>query len=383
MNKHEFIASIYQDPSNPAGLSGYNKLLRAVRQQRKDITASDVRSYLITQESYTRHGNIPNRYIKRPILVSKPGLTVASDIADFTESSREFNDGHRYILVLIDAFSRKLWAISLTNKNASTLSKVLDNFFSEHSFRYMWTDRGSEYVNILCEKIYKKHNVIRYSTQNSLFKSSLAERVIRTVKSKLHRAMTQFNTNRYIDYLPEIVKSYNMTKHAGLCGEYTPNQAHSLQDPQKIMKLQSSSYIQKFKNYGSHIYNPKSILNLSQRDILKPRTYVRLLMSHVDNSFVKSYKPLFTIEIFQILRVEEGIPTIYYLQDLMGEPITGCCYRTDLSPTSLPDYFPIEKVISTKVCPKTKKNIYFVKYFGWPDKFSSWTESIRKIANNV
>ena len=52
-----------------------------------------------------------------------------------------------------------------------------------------------------------------YSTHNE-GKSVVVERFIRTLKEKLYYRMTAENTDKYIDFLPEIVQEYNGTVHS-------------------------------------------------------------------------------------------------------------------------------------------------------------------------
>ena len=51
-----------------------------------------------------------------------------------------------------------------------------------------------------------------YSTHNEL-KSVVAERFIRTLKTKIYKFMTSLSKNDYIDKLHDIVNEYNNTYH--------------------------------------------------------------------------------------------------------------------------------------------------------------------------
>ena len=54
-----------------------------------------------------------------------------------------------------------------------------------------------------------------YSTNND-GKSVIAERFIRTLKSKINKYMSSISKNVYIDKLDEIVKKYNNTYHTSI-----------------------------------------------------------------------------------------------------------------------------------------------------------------------
>ena len=58
----------------------------------------------------------------------------------------------------------------------------------------------------------EKNDIEMYSTHNE-GKSVVAERFIRTIKSKIYKHMTSISKNVYVDKLDEIVNEYNNTKH--------------------------------------------------------------------------------------------------------------------------------------------------------------------------
>ena len=99
---------------------------------------------------------------------------------------------------------------------------------------------------------------------------------------------------------------------------------------------------------------------------------MRLLLNSAESTFVKSYKPIFSEEIFIVDTVIKSTPTLYTLKDLQHEPISGIIYRNEIKQTALPEKYLIEKILRTKKSGKNKKKIYFVKYQGWPMKFSQW-----------
>ena len=103
-----------------------------------------------------------------------------------------------------------------------------------------------------------------YSVFNRREKASYAERSIRTIKSKLHKIMTQRNTNRYIDFLPDVVDAYNKSQHRGLLWHH-PNEIHDMSDKDGIQAFAQKQYNQKLLNYGADIKRENSKINFSQR----------------------------------------------------------------------------------------------------------------------
>ena len=71
-----------------------------------------------------------------------------------------------------------------------------------------WVDKGSEFYNISFKKWLKDNDIEMYSTNNE-GKSVVAERFIRTLKTKIYKYMTSISKNVYIDKLDDIVNQYN------------------------------------------------------------------------------------------------------------------------------------------------------------------------------
>ena len=374
MSKTDILNKVYKDPSNPGGFSSEKKLLQNARLLRKDISLADVKEFLSHQTSYTRHGNVPKKFIKRRVFVKEgPGFLLSGDLADMTIHLKKDNDGVRFLMFLVDCYSRKLWVFPLKNKKGATIANTLDEFFksNKHQYKLLWIDMGKEWYNSPTEDVVKRHGVKMYSAINRRQKACYAERSILTIKKKLYRIMTERNTNRYIDFLQDVVESYNNSQHRGILGRY-PNEVHDMTDKKDIEAFGEKQDEQKLSNYGSDIKRENSKINVSQRDIVPANTYVRLLLNSAESTFVKSYKPIFSEEIFIVDTVIKSTPTLYTLKDLQHEPISGIVYRSEIKQTALPEKYLIEKILKTKTCAKTKKKRYFVKYQGWPMKFSQW-----------
>ena len=79
----------------------------------------------------------------------------------------------------------------------------------------MWVDKGSEFYNNSFKKWLRDNNIERYSTNNE-GKSVIAERFIRTLKTKIHKYMTSISKNAYIDKVDDMVYEYNNTYHRSI-----------------------------------------------------------------------------------------------------------------------------------------------------------------------
>ncbi|HRP37716.1 MAG TPA: transposase family protein, partial [Candidatus Dojkabacteria bacterium] len=87
------------------------------------------------------------------------------------------NDGYKWILCIIDVFSKYAWCVPLKNKTATTVLEAFKKVVSDskRTPSKLWTDKGSEFYNKQFEKWIKEKNIIMYSTYGES-KSVVVER---------------------------------------------------------------------------------------------------------------------------------------------------------------------------------------------------------------
>ena len=105
------------------------------------------------------------------------------DLADMIDYIISNNKGYRCTFILVDNFSKFLWAIPLKNKYVQTITKEFSNNLttSKRSPIKLESDRGSEWYNSIFQKFIKNKNIHHYSRFSDKCPSR-AERVIRTVR---------------------------------------------------------------------------------------------------------------------------------------------------------------------------------------------------------
>ena len=137
------------------------------------------------------------------------------DILDLKDYGPENNRGFRYVLVVIDNFSKFGWTVFLKNKNAQTIKdsfeKILIN--SKRSPNLIETDRGKEFYNNIFQNFLNKNDIKLYS-RNSSFGSFFAERFNRTIGDLLKKIVFEHGDAKWVDVLPIITKQYNNRIHS-------------------------------------------------------------------------------------------------------------------------------------------------------------------------
>ena len=146
------------------------------------------------------------------------------DLADMIDYKTSNNKGFRYIFIIIDNFSKYLWAIPLKNKYSQTITNEFSNILttSKRKPLKIESDRGSEFYNSIFQNFLKSKNIHHYSRYTDKG-PSIAERVIRTVRNLLKKPIFEKGKADWISELPSIVKKYNNTIHHST--KMTPIQA--------------------------------------------------------------------------------------------------------------------------------------------------------------
>ena len=227
-----------------------------------------------------------------------------ADLADM-QLLRKFNKRFRFLLCVIDIFSKYAWVIPLKDKKGISIVNAFQKILkgSNRKPNEIWGDKGREFYNNSFKKWLQDNDIVMYSTNNK-GKSVVAERFIRTIKNKIYKYMTSISKNVYIDKLDDIVKKYN-TYHKSI--------------KIKPVDVKDNTYIDFKKEVNDK--NPK----------FKVGDHVRI--SKYKNTFAKGYMPNWSEEILIIKKIKNTVPWIYVINDLNGEKIIGAFYANELQKT--------------------------------------------------
>ena len=252
----------------------------------------------------------------------------------------KYNKGIRFLLCVIDIFSKYAWVVPLKDKKGISIVKAFQSILKQSNRKpnKIWVDKGSEFYNAYFKKWLRDNNIVMYSAQNE-GKSLVTERFIRTLKSKIYKYMTSISKNVYIDQLDDIVDKYNNTYHTTI--------------KMKPIDVKGNTYINADKEI--HNKDPK----------FKVGDHVRILK--YKNIFAKGYMPNWSEEVFVIKKVKNTVPWTYVINNLNGEEITGTFYEKELQKTNQEE-FRIEKVI------RRKGDKLYVKWKGYDNSFNSWID---------
>ena len=173
------------------------------------------------------HKPIKRKFTKRVVFVNGIDDIWAADLVEMKKFSK-WNKGIKYLLMVIDVFSKCGWIEPLQNKMGTTVMIAFENIFkSGRKPRLLWTDKGSEFYNANVKQMLAKEKIKLYSTQNE-DKSSVVECWNRTMKEKMSKMFSANNSTVYYDKIGELLEKYNNFFHTSI--KMTPAEASEIKN---------------------------------------------------------------------------------------------------------------------------------------------------------
>ena len=349
------LEKIYYDPKDPGSYGGKEALLR--RAKEKGVAAASFKSidkFLKTQDTYTLHAPVRKRFSRNQTIVSGIDKQWQADLADLSNLSGE-NDGFRYLLTVVDCFSKFAWAIPMKKKDTKDTLDAFKQLFAQSAPRKperLHTDKGLEFTNVGLKRFYTDNGVHHFVNASSN-KAAMVERFNRTLKTKMYRYFTRNDTKRYIDVLPDLLHSYNHSKHR------TIGMA-----PAQVTKADESKLWHRvYGSYFSHAHPTK----FSSGDQIR--------ISSAKTIFDKGYLPSWTKEVFKVKDVVHHPLRVYKITDQQGEDIEGSYYPQDVQSVvkTEQELYRVDKVLKRRTLHGVKEAL--VKWIGYPAKFNRWIDT--------
>jgi Integrase core domain len=300
------IKKFYSNLARPAGFSSVDKLVKASKQSKARVS-----QFLTTQDSYTLHKPVRKRFPRNPYTVTNIDDLWEADLVDVNSYSKH-NKGVKFLLNVIDTFSKYVWSVPLKNKTATVVANALEKIFkkSKRTPVTLQSDAGLEFNNKIVRSQLQRLGIKYHTTRNDLIKAAIVERYNRTQRSRMEKYFTANKTFNYLDILAALTQGYNDSKHSS-----------TGMAPSKVTKSDVLEIWKRMQTRNSKIVRGKVKFHVGQ--------HVRIAKSK--DIFKKGYKQTFTSEIFKVTKVLVRTPQpVYEIEDVKGEPILGQFYNYEL-----------------------------------------------------
>ncbi|XP_070169323.1 uncharacterized protein [Polyergus mexicanus] len=307
----------------------------------------------------------------------------------------KINKGYKYLLTIIDTFSKFAWAIPVKNKTGESVSKAMSICFknlSNVSFglslsdashsrteglsqgvdlnsqhkppKNLQTDNGKKFYNKDFKKLMEQNKINHYSTYSDK-KAAIVERFNRSLKELMWKQFSIQGNYKWVDILPNLLNIYNNRKHRTI--GMTPCEASQRLSPKDVSERHLKMCPKCAQKAPGRLSprDTKSEGRLVQGTRFKVGDYVRI--NKLKHMFEKGYTPNWSTEIFVIDKVFKNIPPYYHIKDMKGEEIKGTFYEQELQKTKIPtNIYLVEKIL------KRKGNKVYVKWLGFDNTHNQW-----------
>ena len=362
VEREEVLKRIYYDPESAGAFGGANRLHSEALKEIPDLKLVDVKKWLKGESTYTMFRPRKRRFKRLKILVGDIDEQWQADLLDMSWFA-QYNNGYKYLLVVIDVFSKYAWVVPLKSKDAGVVVRKFKNIILKgRKPEKLQTDQGKEFKNKIFETLMQLYDINFFTTTDDAVKCAVVERFNRTLRERIYRYLYHKNSHRYIDELDNLVDAYNKSYHRTI--DMAPAEVTS-----------DHSYFIRDRNREKH--TPPKKKAIPEGD------HVRI--SQNKGIFEKGAMNNWSEEVFKIdKRKRTPLGYVYRLVDLADEPITSIFYSDELNPVKKPEFFNI-KELKTRINPQTNKRQVYVHWIGYPKKFDQWIneEDIQDINEQI
>lgn len=339
------IKENYQTPGHPTAFSAPGNVARTY-----GISQEKAREILEELDSYVTHREYKRPSQFNPYFVHRRRKLIQADLIDIGQLADD-NRQTKFLFLIIDVFSRKIWVYPLLRKTGPMVRQALEEWLTEIGEpvpQVFATDAGREFENAPVRTFLRERG-IEQRTAVGTCKAAIAERANKSLQILLYKFMTQKQTRNYIDALDEIVASYNDRGHRTLENK-SPNEADNAANEDEIREIHARRYAK---------IRPK-------KPRLREGQVVRIkLDSKALTPASRAYNPQFKEEYFVITGVKTHMPIPLYTIKSMdtNEDIQGTFYSNELTVVR-GDVFKIERVLDERGHGRNRELLVRWMHFG-------------------
>ena len=185
--------------------------------------SAKIRDFLRSKTSHSLFRQVRHKYPRRRIKSYFPFQLMMSDTINYRNYAFPDNDHYKYIMVLIDVFSKRAYAAPMKRMRDFDATIAMESMINKLPDipKSIITDKGTEYYNSKMNALFDRYGIHHYSIRGR-HKACVAERFIKTLKNRLEKYFwhrkekKERRTHRWIDVLDQFVDNYNNTYHRSI-----------------------------------------------------------------------------------------------------------------------------------------------------------------------
>jgi transposase InsO family protein len=324
---NKIIKEMYDDPAI-GGSIGRDKLYAKIKQQYLGITKQDVEAFLDNRESHQLTLPVIKGKVVKPLMTKRPNQHWQMDLI-VLKKLKSSNKEYKYILTVIDTFSKFAWAVPLKSKKGDVVAKAVENIILQSGKKpSVWqSDNGKEFKNEYMTRVMNRFGIKQiYSLPYTPQSNGAIENFNKVVKRGITEHFIKTGKQVWTDVLNDIVYNWNNSKHGTI--KEVPSEVHDTDDIEILSQVRN-----RIKQKAENILNSQS--HLSPIDI---NTWVRvskLTTTQGRKNRWEKLTPNWSKEIYQVIKMSK--PNVhkkeqYTLKDENGKKQQKVYYREDLQP---------------------------------------------------
>lgn len=158
------------------------------------------------------HKSARKNYTRRHVNVKGIDDLWQADLVDMQPYAKD-NKNFKYLLTVIDVFSKKAFVRPVLNKSANIITSAMQDILHENKKNpaHLQTDNGTEFHNRIFKNLMVQKRIKFYSTY-SILKASVVERFNRTLKNKMWKQFSPQGSYKWLHILKNLINDYNNSK---------------------------------------------------------------------------------------------------------------------------------------------------------------------------
>ncbi len=207
-DKEDTLAQLIQNDDNAKGKGVYS-LFKYIQSKYINITREDVQKAMESNSNYQMGVQTKHR-VNKPIISKFPNQLWAIDLIDLQQYESS-NYNWRYIMTVVDIFSRKIFLGKLRNKNAVDTSECFSDIVdrAEIAPDYLISDNGTEFKAEFAEYCRDTEIKQRLIRSYSPMANGVCERANKEVRKIIRAFFVRNNNFRWYNLLPTIEENRN------------------------------------------------------------------------------------------------------------------------------------------------------------------------------
>ena len=308
----KYLESIFFKIDSGSSFSSPTAMMHEIerRGNPKNISLSQVKNFFAGQAGYILQKDSKERFFKPSYNVYFKGHMWQVDLT-FLNKLGPYNDGYKIILGCIDSFTRLAYVRPLKQKDNKSVTNAMRSILNEVDYKvlHVLCDLGSEFRSQSFTQLMKDNSCKLYYSQTG--SAHTIERFWRTLKHRISTYLIENRTQRYIDVLQDIVKSYNSTPTRAL-GGLRPIDVSRQNQYQLYLQMKNRRLKKSKKPFKYHV-GDKVIISLKK---------------NIFHNQLSTSWSLETFVIYRRYRIQNA--NLYKLTDCKGEHIIGTFYESEI-----------------------------------------------------